>query len=159
MCEYINKSVKIVTTSKTIIEGRVFTIDPVSCSFILYSIQNDSSKLIMIVLGFNISSIEIIDDNKICDSDVSVEEINHFFSKGEADVCSQNQVSVRKMNLIKWFNSHFIPVEISTVDENILIVGNQVQIAPPYTKNDCLHTNSIIFGRISKLVEDMPDNL
>lgn len=128
--------------------GLVYTVDPVSDTFVLVNFIGDKMKL-EIVLHHAISSITVLNE----DIDANKQKLDNLFRPGGQESLTDEDVK-RRQNIVKlWLLKNRLPVE---VNGELLSVAEALVIQPPYEPENCISTNGIILGKIQGLIKNMP---
>ena len=162
---YMYKEVEISTSTKELFKGRVYTVDPVSYSFILFDCSRStgsnvvvgSREILTLVVGHNIVDVKITDDEITQELKDKIDNIYTSASSSDgANVMDDHQISERKIKLIEWFEANLISIRASKHDDNVLTLNDLVEIRPPYTRDNCYCTNHLVLGKIIDLIDKMP---
>ncbi|XP_058803177.1 gem-associated protein 6-like [Phymastichus coffea] len=140
---YVNKTVIITTQDFNVYTGIVYTVDPVSESFVLLQPRENAKEIQMkIVVGSSIKNIE-------CSSDADTVLLPELFVAPEMYNFTQEEIIKRKELITKILLDNRFPV---TEEEGILCIEDTVKIEPPYQPENCICFNSIILNRIQTLL-------
>lgn len=159
---YMYKEVEISTSTKELFKGRVYTVDPVSFSFMLSDCNKSTDsgvgprEILTLVVGHNIVDVKITDDEITQELKDKIDSMYVNSSSDSANVMDDHQVSERKAKLIEWFEANHISIEALKHDENVLTLNGLVEIRPPYTRDTCFCTNHLVLGKIIDLIDKMP---
>ncbi|KAK6187958.1 hypothetical protein SNE40_005874 [Patella caerulea] len=148
--QLLYKQVSIVTDDGVEHTGWVYTIDPVSQSYVLAKFSKDNADL-EIILGHAVTKLTIINN----DSEVHREKLDMLFKPEAALKMSPEEIKKRQLLLKSWLEKNRLPVVVSG-DE--LSISDALTIHPPYNPDDCFSSNEIILGRIQGLIKNMPPN-
>jgi len=157
LMKYVHKHVVIRTVDGATHCGHVYTIDPVSFTFVLLMYENGdcSSKAqrAELVLGHAVQSIDILDD--IMDYSAHMD----LLFKSSSNVSfTEEELCKRREKLRLWLVENRFPVELKESQPEIVSVGGDILlIQPPYYPENCLSTNEIILSRVQSLIARMPD--
>ena len=154
----LNKKVLITCKSKTNYVGTVYTIDPVSLTFVIVSSsdsENDSQlNRLQFIISENITSVKVIDDN---DEDAQNLRscmktfINSFAGKSsKSNIMTEEEMTRRKKIMISWFNEKNIPVEEKKSE--VLIAGT-VRVKEPY--ECCLCPNDVLLSKFTQMIQQI----
>ena len=131
--------------------GLVYTVDPVSESFVLINIVNDQTK-VEIVLGHAVNSVTVLGDA----TEVNKQALNALFRPETVLKLTEEELK-RKQNMVKnWLLKNRLPVETSGSSDEIITVAGALSIQPPYESENCVSTNEIILGKIQGLIKNIP---
>jgi len=153
--KYVYKQVEVITTNNKHLKGFVYTVDPVSGSFILMQIQDDKPNHIELVMGPAVKEIQIVESDEAAINHDIMDSI--FMSHREK--VSPAEIIERKSNLKAWFTKNRIPVAEVDETSGILSIMNSLQIHPPYAEENCFSANEIILGRVQTLIRSMPQSV
>lgn len=128
--------------------GLVYTVDPVSDTFVLVNFIDDKMK-VEIVLQHAISSITVLNE----DVDLNKQRLDNLFRPVGQERLTDEDVK-RRQNIVKlWLLKNRLPVE---VNGELLSVAEALVIEPPYGPENCISINEIILGKIQGLIKNMP---
>ncbi|XP_046432558.1 gem-associated protein 6 [Neodiprion pinetum] len=139
---YVNKTVSIKTKDGRSYSGVVYTIDPVSESFILANPSCDKQNL-KIIMGHAIDNMEV-------HTRTETNVLDLFLSSSEdtpESIIMRRKNAVRELLLENRF-----PV---TENGNILNIEGILSIEPPYDEQHCSSTNEIVLVRIQELISSV----
>ena len=163
LMHYVHKRVVITTVDGVIHRGHVYTIDPVSSTFVLLMCKNKTvgindhvqdTQHVEFVLGHAVQSIDILDDDG---TDHSA-HVDLLFKSANNVSFTEEELHKRRERLRSWLSENRFPVEIKESQPDIVSVGGDVLlIQPPYFPENCLSTNEIILSRVQSLIERMPN--
>jgi len=162
LMQYVHKHVVISTVDGTAHNGYVYTIDPVSFTFVLLTYEDEVTttkkhlpkmQRTELVLGHAIQSINILDDEG---SDHSA-HMDLLFKSSRDVTLTEDELHQRRDRLRSWLVENRFPVEMTESQPDVVSVGGGVLlIQPPYYPENCLSTNEIILSRIQSLIARMP---
>jgi len=160
LMQYVHKRVVIRTTDGATHTGHVYTIDPVSFTFVLMTYEDEVITTnrhlphVELVLGHAVQSVDILHDAGIdCSAHMDL-----LFKSSSDMALTEDQLQKRRERLRLWLVENRFPVEITESQPDIISVGCDVLlIQPPYYPENCLSTNEIILSRIQSLIARMPD--
>jgi len=162
LMQYVHKRVVITTVDGLTHSGQVYTVDPVSSTFVLLTCENKTistndcspdTHCAEFVLGHAVQSIDIVDDDG---SDHSAHVDMLFKSKSNVSF-TEEELHKRCERLRSWLLENRFPVEIKESQPDVVSVGGDVLlIQPPYFPENCLSTNEIILSRVQSLIARMP---
>lgn len=162
LLRYLNKKVKIVSKLSKSFEGDVFTIDPITLSFVIISSSNKTLLYdrIIFVIGDHISSINIIDHHNENKEEIRSTMENFItsianISNNNYDKLGEEDLSQRKRKMIAWFKGNQIPVEEKG---ECVVVGGMVEITPPYDQHSCMCSNPIVLGKFQKMTAQIEES-
>ncbi|CAL4078291.1 unnamed protein product [Meganyctiphanes norvegica] len=147
----IHKNVSITTKDSNTHIGWVYTVDPVSESFILVSFgKGNTEALVTLVPGYNVTDISILDSTISTDT---ADAIDSLFRKKQVDY-SEAELSTRREALSVWLSGNRVPFTVRP-DMSIEVLQAAV-IHPPYVTEsiDCL--NEVVLDKVIKLLQQMP---
>ncbi|PVD38825.1 hypothetical protein C0Q70_01449 [Pomacea canaliculata] len=151
--QYVYKHVSVVTEDDDEHVGWLYTVDPVSESFVLVHFLEENVQL-SILLGSSITKVTVL-----ADAGVGVKEkLDALFRpKAEAEI-SEDELKARKQKLKMWLEKNRLPVQLTGDNSEILSISDALIIQPPYGENNCHSMNEIILGRIQGLIKSMPED-
>ncbi|XP_071521541.1 gem-associated protein 6-like [Panulirus ornatus] len=142
--------VVVTTTSHKEHTGWVHTIDPVSESVILVEFDDSGGKEVVIVFGYNVKTIRVIDSSPPAGLGAAIDNI---FRKEQVRY-SNKELTARRESLCVWLAENRVPY---TVREDMSIQVLQVAvITPPYEPQSVQCTNEVVLDKVMKLVQQMP---
>jgi len=163
LMQYVNKCVVIKTVDGATHSGHVYTIDPVSFTFVLLTYENEvattndclpRTQHAELVLGHAVQSIDVVGDGKDHTADMDL-----LFKSADSITLTEEELHRRRERLLSWLAENRFPVTITESRPDIISVGGDILlIQPPYYPENCLSTNEIILSRIQSLIERMPDS-
>lgn len=165
LMQYVHKRVVIRTADGANHTGHVYTIDPVSFTFVLLTYENEATtsvgseaclpktQHVELVLGHSVQSIGVIDDG--------IDHSSHMellFKSNSHMTLTEDQLCRRRDRLCSWLAENRFPAKIMESQPDTVSVGGDVLlIQPPYYPENCLSTNEIILSRVQSLISRMPD--
>ncbi|KAK3091756.1 hypothetical protein FSP39_022404 [Pinctada imbricata] len=149
--QYVYKQVRVSKDDGTEATGWVYTIDPVTQSFVLVSFLDDKSQMEM-VMGPSVQRVTVLDEN--CET--YKKKLDSLFRNEEVASLSEEELEARKNKLKLWLCKNRLPVQVSGNNGEMLSVSDALFIEPPYGPDNCRSTNEIILGRIQGLIKNMP---
>lgn len=160
--QYIAKKVCILTEDGDKHSGRVFTVDPVSSSFVLAQFSKDAKTEIEIIMGHAVKKVTILDVDGLEENDIEDEQtirgkLDSLFVAKLNDQWSESDLAIRKEQLKSWLFKNRLPVDEQ--DDSSLCIAKVVTIKPPYTIDTCTSLNEIILAKIQGLIKNMPKEL
>ena len=153
--QYVYKEVCVTTKNGSSYTGRVYTIDPVTRTFILVSFDGQTVTRFRAVLGQNVQNAVILDE----DTEKYKETLDGLFRTKDDVALSPEESAQRKEKLRLWLLKNRIPVTVSKENSEILMISDALSIEPPYGVDNCQSTNEIILGRIQGLLSSMPKDV
>jgi len=163
LMEYVHKRVVIRTVDGAVHRGHVYTIDPVSFTFVLLTYKDEVTAAdkhvpkiqhAELVLGHAVQSIDILGDGNVDHS----ADMDSLFRSSSDVTLSEEELQRRRDRLRSWLVANRFPVEITESRSDVVSVGGDILlIQPPYYPENCLSTNEIILSRVQSLIERMPD--
>jgi len=163
LMHYVHKCVVIRTSDGAMHRGHVYTIDPVSFTFVLLMYENEVTaaddcsakpQRAELVLGHAIQSIDILDDDGIDHS----AHMDLLFKPTSNMTLTEEELHRRRERLRSWLAENRFPVEVRESQPDVVSVGGDILLVqPPYYPENCLGTNEIILSRIQSLIARMPD--
>lgn len=162
LMQYVHKRVVIRTVDGASHSGHVYTIDPVSFTFVLLTYEDESTTDVSppktqcaeLVLGHAVQSINILEDDGVDRSS----DMDLLFKPASNVTLSEEELQRRRERLRSWLTENRFPVEITESRPDVVSVGGDtLLIQPPYYPENCLSTNEIILSRIQSLIARMPD--
>lgn len=150
---YIYKHVSVVTEDEEEHVGWVYTIDPVSQSFVLVHFSEDRTQL-SILFRPSITKVSIL-----AESLPGIKQrLDALFQPKIFAQVSEEELKLRKQKLKMWLEKNRLPVQVTGVNEEVLTISDALLIQPPYGVDDCHSTNEIVLGRIQGLIKNMPED-
>ena len=157
------------------IEGHCFCVDPVTKSVVVISVKESSGGehnegehkyTPHIILSHAITHIEERNESSFGDDANFVEYRRNFVATLLGDQTSSNAVSAdtlkhRRERLCAWLEENRFTVNRVTGSEGseeLSLINGTVVIEPPYTVDSCRSTNTIVLGRIMKIVKACPQS-
>ncbi|XP_029159764.1 gem-associated protein 6-like [Nylanderia fulva] len=133
---YVGKEVKITTKDEDII-GTIYTVDPVSESFVLLQSDTTMQHRLKIIFNHAIKNIEVISETKKILPELFLPE-----------KLSQEVVK-RKGIVLQLLLDNRFPVK---EENDVLMIEDTVSIEPPYYPENCTCSNSIILTKIQNIL-------
>ena len=164
LMQYVHHRVCLTTVDGGCHTGWVYTVDPVSSTFVLLQYEADGisdeslsrANHAELVLGHAIRSVEMLA------GDVNLHRTDMealFKPPAEMQSVSAEEMSSRCERLRQWLIQNRVPVERAVARPEVLTIGGDVLIIePPYNIECCLSTNEIILARVQSLVRNMPSS-
>jgi len=162
LMQYVHKRVVITTVDGATHEGHVYTIDPVSSTFVLLTCGNKGAgtndclpdtQHVEFVLGHAVQNVDILDD----DGTEHSSHMDLLFKSANSISFTEEELHKRRERLRSWLSENRFPVEIKDSQPDVVSVGGDVLlIQPPYFPENCLSTNEIILSRVQSLIVQMP---
>ncbi|KAK3585163.1 hypothetical protein CHS0354_001786 [Potamilus streckersoni] len=149
--QYVYKQVSITTDDERDHIGWVYTVDPVSETFVLVRFSGEKYKL-ELVFGHAVRTVTILNDS----TETNKERLDRLFRYDTFNNLSQEELKKKQKLLKLWLCKNRIPVTVSGSNGELLTVSDALIIKPPYGPEDCCGTNEIILGRIQGLIKNMP---
>lgn len=137
----IGKKVEVELTDNNVYSGLFYCIDPVSETIILVNKDNETYNTDLL-LGTSIKNINILSE------EISNDEIFQITDEEEESRCSENKIKIKN-----WLKKHLIKVEDI---EDVLYIGDDLKIYPPYLIENCISSNTIILQRVQDILSKMP---
>ena len=153
LMQYLNKQVCVLKEDGKEVTGWVYTIDPVSESYVLMSFTDEKTQL-DIVMGPSVRQVSILDEN----SETYRKRIEAMFRPPEVQALSEEEMEKRKNILKSWLLKNRLPVQVTGNNGELLSISDALFIEPPYGVENCRSTNEIILGRIQGLIKNMPSD-
>jgi len=160
LMQYVHKRVVIRTTDGAAHSGHVYTIDPVSFTFVLLTYEDEITTTnrhlphVELVLGHAVQSIDILDVDGVDYSS----QMDKLFKSSRDVTLTKDELCKRRDRLRLWLVENRFPVEIMESQPDVISVGGDILlIQPPYYPENCLSTNEIILSRIQSLIARMPN--
>ncbi|XP_016113896.1 gem-associated protein 6 [Sinocyclocheilus grahami] len=147
--ELVNHEVCVTSRDQQRFEGRVFTVDPVSASVVLLSVQENERPSVRGILGHAVTDVQILRRG----TEETERQMKSIFLPDRAQILSAEELKSRRESLRLWLEKNRVPV---TEDGEILRVANALTISAPYRPGDCSSANEIILARIQSLVQSTP---
>ncbi|KAK2874736.1 hypothetical protein QQF64_003298 [Cirrhinus molitorella] len=147
--EFVNHEVCVTAQDQQRFEGRVFTVDPVSASVVLVSIQENERPSVRVILGHAVTDVQILRRG----TEETERRMKSVFLPDQTQILSAEELKSRRESLRLWLEKNRVPV---TEDGEVLRVANALTISAPYGSGDCSCANEIILARIQSLVESSP---
>ncbi|ESO85798.1 hypothetical protein LOTGIDRAFT_221243 [Lottia gigantea] len=146
--QLLYKQVSIITDNDVEHTGWVYTVDPVSQSYVLVQFTDEKIGL-EIIPGHAVSKLTVLNN----DSELHRDKLNSLFRPQRTHDIPSEEIKKRQLILKSWFEKNRLPVVVAG-DE--LSISDALTIHPPYTPEDCVSSNEIILGRIQGLIKNMP---
>lgn len=147
--EFVNHEVCVTNRDQQRFEGRVFTVDPVSASVVLLSVQENERPSVRVILGHAVTDVQILRRG----TEETERQMKSIFLPDRAQLLSAEELKSRRESLRLWLEKNRVPV---TEDGEVLRVADALTISAPYGPGDCSSSNEIILARIQSLVESSP---
>lgn len=151
--QYVYKQVSLVTEDDEEHMGWVYTVDPVSQTYVLVQFVNDCQQL-TILPGASVTKVTILADTNECIR----EKLDALFRPMSEPNLSEDELQSRKQKLKMWLEKNRLPVQVTGSKGEVLTISDALMIQPPYGVEDCHSTNEIILGRIQGLIKNMPED-
>ncbi|XP_045212428.2 gem-associated protein 6-like [Mercenaria mercenaria] len=147
--QYVYKKVSILLDNGEECCGYVYTVDPVSETFVIVNFTEDDKTKIQLVLKHAVTSVTVLSE----DVELFKQKLDNLFRpKGQESLTDEDLK--RRQNLVKsWLLKNRLPVEMNG---ELLSVAEALVIQPPYEPENCVSTNEIILGKIQGLIKNMP---
>ncbi|XP_067943780.1 gem-associated protein 6-like [Watersipora subatra] len=147
--QFVNKKVSLNTLEGLVYEGWVYTIDPVTHTWVLMNPDGEGPEL-QLVMNRAVTKTQVVEDN----SPENVLLMFKNYEKPKKVEVGYDELVKRKDAVCRWFTINRIPV---VKDEEIISVANGVvSIEPPYDEESCYSSNEIILARVRTLLTTMP---
>jgi len=131
--------------------GLVYTVDPVSESFILTNFD-DGKLRVDIILGHTVSSVSVLNE----DTDTYKQQLDRLFRPQEVNSMTEEEVKQRQTAVRLWLLKNRLPAEVTGSQGENLTIAEALVIQPPYGADNCVSDNEIILGKIQGLIQNMP---
>ncbi|CAF0765142.1 unnamed protein product [Brachionus calyciflorus] len=148
--------------------GWVYTIDPVSLSYVLVEFMSDEPKNVTVIMGEEVAQVKILPVTDIDENTYSSiqNKLHSLFSESvgldqnlKAELINEEFLIKRRNELIKWLNKNRLPVKLDTYENNenlsVINILDTVFIKPPYEEQTCESTNEIILDRVQNLIKNL----
>lgn len=149
--QYVYKQVSVVTEDEEEHIGWVYTVDPVSQTFVLVQFIDDHQQF-SILPGASVTKVRVLTDGE---DSVKV-KLDALFRPETEALYSDEELGHRKRKLKLWLEKNRLPVQTTGSKGEVLTISDALTIQPPYGVDDCHSTNEIILGRIQGLIKNMP---
>ena len=149
--QYVYKQVSVLKADGSEAIGWVYTVDPVSESFVLVTFLDDKTQMEMI-MGPSVQRVSVLDENQ----ETYKRKLDGLFRAPEVASLTEEELEQRKNRLKMWLSKNRLPVQVSGNNGEILSISDALFIEPPYGADNCRSTNEIILGRIQGLIKNMP---
>lgn len=150
--EYVYKLVEVKTVEDRAYIGWVYTVDPVSESFVLVTLdesyQPDSLHLI---LGHAVRNIKVLND-----ATPSLKQLLDRLFRNKPATEDVKNLEEKRQKLKAWLMQNRVPFAMTGESNNVFTIMDAVTIFPPYGAADCQSTNEIVLERIQMLIQAMP---
>lgn len=162
LMKYVSRRVVVETTDGACHSGWVYTVDPVSSTFVLLHYKSideveetlDRATHAELIFGHVICSIHVLDED---DSTHRADMDALFKPVNQIEIIGVEEMTARCEYLRLWLAKNRVPVERADGRPNVLTVGGDVlTIEPPYNADCCMSTNEIILARVQALIKSMP---
>ncbi|KAJ8002160.1 hypothetical protein DPEC_G00176940 [Dallia pectoralis] len=149
-CKYVNKKVKVTAQEKHQYDGWVFTVDPVSASIVLVTVQEKGgTATVRVVTGHAVLEVEVLQEG----SEETACWLRDVFTPPGGRILSPEDLRCRKESLRLWLEKNRIPVE---EEGETLRVANVLTVSAPYGAGNCSSSNEIILARVQCVIESNP---
>lgn len=149
--QYVYKKVSILTDDDVQHVGLVFTVDPVSETFVLVNFD-DSKTTVDLITSHCISAVRILSE----DIETYKSQLDTLFRPKSEKELTFEEMKQRQNIVRMWLLKNRLPVEITGANEEFLTIADALVIQPPYGAGNCVSTNEIILGKIQGLIKNMP---
>lgn len=143
--------VAVMTEDGTEHVGIVYTVDPVSQTYVLANFEEERTKLDL-VMGHAITSVCVLSDNM----ESRKQLLDGLFRPAVENHLSEDDIKKRQSVVKAWLLKNRLPVDVGGVHGELLSVADALVIQPPYGPENCVSTNEIILGKIQGLIKNMP---
>ena len=156
LLNYLYKKVKITSNSGKNFVGVVYSINPVTLTFVVLSSQDQTKQHkfdnITFLIGDNIASLEVIDHNVGQHESIS-SAMDSFMQSlsshpNKVEKLEEKDIMMRKNKMLAWFKKNHIPVD---GEGSTVVVAGMVEIVPPYEQNNCMCSNPIVLEKFQKM--------
>nr|CAH8866018.1 unnamed protein product [Trichobilharzia regenti] len=154
----IRKKVQLNCIGDKVFSGFVYTIDPITGNYVLYSCTN-GTYLPTIVRFQAVKSVEVLDDE-------IPSELNDLFdtlspessSSSSADELEEisSELKCRQEIILQLFSANHIQ-GVTVNARNEIIIHNAVCIKPPYTVDCCLGKNVMALESVRNLLGELDE--
>nr|XP_003199591.3 gem-associated protein 6 [Danio rerio] len=150
--EFINQEVCVSARDQHSFTGRVFTVDPVSASVVLVSLDEAERPAVTLVLGHAVSDVQVLSAG----SEQTLSRMRSVFLQTHTPThtLSADELQRRRESVRRWLQDNRIPVQ---EDGELLRVAHALTISAPYRPGDCSCANQIILARVQSLLENNPE--
>lgn len=127
----------------------MYTIDPVSETFVIVNFSEDDKTKLQLVLKHAITSVTVLSE----DIEINKWKLDHLFRPSGQGTLSDEDLKRKQITVRSWLLKNRLPVE---VNGEVLSVAEALVVQPPYEPENCISTNEIILGKIQGLIKNMP---
>ncbi|CAH8865727.1 unnamed protein product [Trichobilharzia szidati] len=156
----IHKKIQLNCIEDKVFSGFVYTIDPITGNFVLYSCVNDT-YLPTIVRSEAVESVTVLDDEIPLELKDLFNAISPTSSSsaaaGESGEIS-SELKCRQKRILQLFTANHIK-GVTVNARNEIIIHNIVCIKPPYHVNCCLGKNVMALERIRNLLSKLDEKV
>lgn len=131
--------------------GFVYTVDPVSETYILANFDSEKTK-IDLIMSHAVSSVNIVSEI----TDTHRQQLDRLFRPAAEKDLSEDDLKRRQSIVKAWLLKNRLPVEVGGTHGELLTIAEALVIQPPYGHDNCVSTNEIILGKIQGLIKNMP---
>ena len=155
LAEFVNRKVHLTLSDGSTKEGWVYTVDPVTKTFVMLETsgagkQTHSSSL-SFVMGHAVQCARATTKaGELCP------DFDRILKTGTTSSYSDEQLRLRKSELKVWLERNRLPV--TEKEGEVLCVLDVLRVEPPYEMDCCRCSNEIILDRIQRLIRNMPRN-
>ncbi|XP_052815931.1 gem-associated protein 6-like [Mya arenaria] len=151
--QFVYKKVSLVTDDGVEHVGLVYTVDPVSETFVLVNFDGEDVK-VNIVVGHCVKAVSVL----IEDSEMYKQRLDRLFRPIAASKMTEEEIRNQQTVVRMWLLKNRLPVEVSGPQGENLSVAEALVIQPPYGPDNCVSNNEIILGKIQGLIKNMPSD-
>ncbi|RNA39542.1 gem-associated 6 [Brachionus plicatilis] len=142
--------------------GWVFTIDPVSSSYVLVTFDGDEPDQATMVMGEEVKSVKIL-PSPVQDANLQqliLEKLETLFSDSDQEQLQPTVelITRRRDQLVDWLQKNRLPLKIESAEGSdfpIINILDTVQIRAPYEEKNCESTNEIILDKVRSLIKNL----
>uniref|UniRef100_A0A6M2CZI6 Protein ovary overexpressed n=1 Tax=Rhipicephalus microplus TaxID=6941 RepID=A0A6M2CZI6_RHIMP len=154
LMSYVHKLVRVETTEGDVLAGYVKTVDPISKSVVLVLFEDGKAKVLHVIMGHAVKSVTVVTDA----SPAEKEQIETLFMLTQKEL-SAEELRQRKENVRSWMCVNRIPIAEATKEPGTLVIAGSVRLLPPYGPDDLQCTNSLVLGKIHRMISLMPSDV
>ena len=146
--KFVHKKVNILLSDKSQKIGWVHVVDPVTRTVVLAEHNEETVNSLTFVLGHAILRVCVEDES----SPDFLSDVSRFVGIDYANELSDEELRIKKTDLMAWLTKNRVPVTETVEDTSILSVMGVLFIEPPYSPESCRCANEIVLDRIQRLM-------
>lgn len=153
---FVDQFVVVMLKDSTELQGECFTIDPVSDSIILIVQDKENNTFRPQVITSHAVEAMEIRESTFDEEFMTFKEkfLDLLYGSNKSQSLTDNIIS-RRDQMKKWLEENRLPVSI--LDGDVLsVINGIVVIEPPYNIDSCRSTNTIVLGKLMKIIRACP---